>query len=480
MGIKVLLINPPTPKKEVWVREGRCQQFDIWGAPFPPLSLAYIAGQIKGIARTLIVDCGPSGLDLEKTLEKIKNFNPDLLILSTATPTIGTDLDWFAEEVKSLLPKIKIAVIGIHVTALPEETLKKFSAANFIIRGEPELTAKELVEFLRQDRSDFEKIAGLAFRHGTEIIVNQPREFLENLDQLNFPDWPGVDFKNYKLPILNKPFNLITFARGCPFSCKFCNAHTYYGKIVRKRSPEKIIEEIKYNIENYNIRDFLFWTEFITMDSVYLREFILLLKKENLHKKIRWVSNSRVDVDDLSLFQEMKEAGCWQMAFGLEFGSNQILQLAQKGPRVNVEQSERVIRAASGAGIVTDGHFIMGYPGETEKTLRQTINFAISLPLTFAHFYAATPFPGSELYKEALEKKWFGKDDWTKVSQDIPSLKTAQLDPLVVKSYIAKAYKKFYLRPAAVWRIVKIAKNPQEFFSVAKIGLKFISDIIRH
>jgi len=474
--MKVLLINPPTPQKEVWVREGRCQQFDIWGAPFPPLSLAYIAGQIKDVAKTLIVDSPAARLDLENSLKIIKDFNPQLMIISTTTPTIKTDLDWFAREVKNVKPELKIAAIGIHVTTLAEETLRDFNNLDFVICGEPEITARELVKTLIS-RRDLKEVLGIAFRQNDQIIKNQKRDFLEDLDKFNFPDWSGVDFNHYKMPIVNKPFNLISFARGCPFSCKFCNANVYYGKKIRKRSPEKIIEEIKINIKN-GITDFLFWTEFVTADREYLIKVINLLEAENLDKKIRWVSNSRPDVIDFELFKRMRQAGCWQIVFGLEFGSNQILKLVQKG--VKIEQSKKAVEMANSAGIVVDGHFILGYPGETENTLQETINFSLLLPLTFAHFYVASPFPGSQLYQEAIENNWLiDPTDWRKISQDIPNLKTVWLSPEIVQKYIALAYKKFYLRPKTFWRIGKIARNPIEFLNIFKLGVKFTIDILK-
>lgn len=477
--MKVLLINPPVPENKNWVREGRCQQLDIWGVPFPPLSLALIAGQIKAFSETLIIDSGPAKLNLEKTLEKIKNYNPDLLFIATATPTINTDLGWFLVKVKELKPNLKAVAIGIHVSALQKETLEDFPRLDFVIRSEPEITAKELTFFLKEGNLDFRNIKGLAFRENNDIIVNEPREFLLNLDELEYPFWSGVDFKNYRLPIYNRPFNLITFARGCPFNCKFCNASIYHGKVLRKRSPEKIIEEIEINIKDYGVRDFLFWTEFITADKDYLQKFLNLIKEKGLDKKIKWVSNSRASNVDYSLFKEMKENGCWQIAFGLEFGSDKILQLANKGPNAKIAEASRVINEADKTGIVIDGHFILGYPGEDEKTLQQTIDFACSLPLTFAHFYIATPFPGSELYEEALEKGWIEKPDWKMISQNKSFLKTELLSPEVIIKYVRKAYRKFYLRPKTVIKIAKILESPQQFFNLSEIGVKFLIDILK-
>jgi len=474
--MKVILVNPPTPDGEKWVREGRCQQFDIWGAPFPPLSLAYIAGQIKHIAQPLILDSGPAKLNLEKTLDVIERFNPQLMIISTATPTIKNDLGWFAKKVKERKPEIKIGALGIHVTVLPKITLQEFPSLDFVILGEPEITAKELVERIVQKKS-IQGLPGIAFRYKGNIIINPRREFIKDLDSLAFPYWPGVDFNNYKMPIINKPFNLISFARGCPFHCKFCNAHVYYGRRIRKRSPEKIVEEIQINIEN-GINDFLFWTEFATADREYLLEVLNLIKSRGLGEKIRWVSNSRPDVTDFNLFKAMREAGCWQLAFGLEFGNDRILQLAQKGARATVDRGREAIENAVKAGIVADGHFILGYPGETKETLLDTINFALSLPLTFAHFYAATPFPGSQLYEEAVKNHWLVRNDWLYINQEIPNLKTPWLSPETVKEYIELAYRKFYLRPITIWRIAKIVKKPSHLLNAVELGVKFAKEFL--
>src|SRR3990167_9061382 len=166
--MKVLFINPPTPKNETWIREGRCQQFDIWGAPFPPLSLAMTAGQIKD------------------------------------------------------MPQIKIAALGIHITALPKETLERFPSLDFVISGEPEIIGRELVNHLKTNEPKLSDILGLGFRERDKIIINNQRPFIENLDDLEKPDWSGVDFKDYLMPIIGRPFNLIVFSRGCPYNCRFC------------------------------------------------------------------------------------------------------------------------------------------------------------------------------------------------------------------------------------------------------------------
>lgn len=459
--MKTLLINPPSQKDEIWVREGRCQQFDIWGAPFPPLTLAYLKTQIRDISETLVLDPGPAKMNQEEVFEKIKDFSPDLMIMSVTTPTFENDCNWFAKKVKEILPQIKIGAVGIHVMALPKESLKNAQSLNFVFISEAEAVIKNVVKSL----DDLSNVTGIGLRGKESIQV----PFSENIDDYGFPDWSDIDFKNYHLPIKDRPFSLISFSRGCPYSCNFCAAQTYYGRKLRKRSVKSIINEINYNLE-LGVKDFLFWTELISADRYYLEEFLDALKSEGLDQKIDWVCNSRVDQLDLELFKKMKEAGCWQIAFGLEFGTDKMLKIANKGGQATVERSGRAVVEADKAGLVVDGHFIMGYPEETLADMEETIKFACSLPLTFAHFYLATPFPGSTLYNQ-IKADFQSVDLWNKISQDQGEKE--------VQEKVSRAYKKFYLSPNRIWKIYRVARGLREKINLVKLGIKFVLDVLK-
>jgi radical SAM superfamily enzyme YgiQ (UPF0313 family) len=212
----------------------------------------------------------------------------------------------------------------------------------------------------------------------------------------------------------------------------------------------------------------------MTFDDEYLNTFIDALMAEPWYTKIAWICNSRTDTINPSTLRKMKEAGCWQIAFGLEFGSNKILRLAGKGGNASIEQGRQAVCWASEAGMVVDGHFIMGYPGEDQTTLQQTIDFACSLPLTFAHFYAAVPFPGAPLYDMAVAEGWCAADAWEKFTQDSASLTTNLLRPEIINQYIGSAYKAFYLRPRIWRRILAIPQSISEFINLASIGWSFM------
>lgn len=469
---KVLLINPPVADEKVWVREGRCQQWDIWGAPFPPFSLAMISTQlIKRGIETQIIDSGPEHKNLEIVLQEAVLFNPAVVILTTTSPTIESDLNWFVPELKKKIPNCKVIVVGIHVSALPKESLERYAAVDFVVMGEPEITCANLVSQLLSEKP-VSQIAGIGYRNNGMIQLNPEAGFVPEIDCLGFPDWNKINFQNYPMPILNRPFSMISFSRGCPFTCKYCATHAYNGKVLRKRSVESLIDEIKFNL-SLGVRDFLFWTELMTGDNKYLESFLDAVLKQGLGKKIRWVCNSRVDLISDKLAKKMYDAGCWQIAFGFEFGDDRILQLARKGGKASIELGRQAAEVTAKAGIAVDGHFILGYPGETEETLQKTIDFACSLPLTFAHFYACVPFPGAPLFEESVKQGWFDARSWEKLTQDQASMKTEFLNAEIVDSFIKKAYRSFYVNPLVAFRIMRIARNPKEFFEIFKLGLKF-------
>lgn len=475
----VVLINPPAPDNRAWVREGRCQQLDIWGAPFPPISLAMISTQlVKSGFETLIIDGGPEGKTINDVLDICFKARPALAILSTVTPTINSDLGWFAKSLKETLPFIKIAVIGIHVSALPEKVLEEFNSVDYAIIGEPEITCKELAISICGNTLPLESVNGLAYRGPKDtLVINPGREPpVEDLDSLGFPDWGKIDFRNYRLPISGRPFSLIGFLRGCPFACVFCAASVYSGRRVRKRSVASVMDEIEYNL-SFGVRDFLFWAESMTSDKIYLLDFLDALQARNLHKKIRWVCNSRTDVTEREIFVKMKNAGCWQIAFGFEFGDENILRIANKGGKDILKRGRLAARLADAAGIIVDGHFILGYPGETAHTIESTIRYAYSLPITFAHFYTATPFPGSKLYDDALEKGWLSTDNWDSFNQSIAIIKTDSLAPQYITQKIKEAYRRFYLRPSIFWRIAKMPRSPVEYYNLIKVAFRLYKDI---
>ncbi|HIE33736.1 MAG TPA: radical SAM protein [Candidatus Altiarchaeales archaeon] len=241
---------------------------------------------------------------------------------------------------------------------------------------------------------------------------------------------------------------------------------TVNGKKFRKRSTDSVIREIEY-VKSLGIRNFFFFVETFTLDKKFVLELCKEIVKKNLN--IKWVCNSRVDTVNQEMLDWMKKAGCWLISFGIESGDQKILDNVNKG--ITVEQSRKAIEMASRTGIATVGHFIFGLPGETKESIQKTLKLSRELPLNFAEFYIATPFPGCELFND-LGIKDYGDINWSEYeySHNVIS------EDLNLQDVRNRAYREFYLRPGLVLKELKFL-GVRHLPNLIIGGLKFLSTI---
>jgi len=472
--MRIVLLNPPTKDDKKFIREGRCtQEQGVWATLWPPISLATIGAVLEEDGHMVkIVDCAAQGVKWEELERLINKFSPQVVIWSTGTPSIKSDLE-LASFVKRCDVKIFTAVFGTHVTVLDKKCMDNFPEIDFIIRNEPELTINELIKSL-QGNGDVKDVAGVTFRNDAgEIIVNPERPFIGNLDNLPLPAWHLINLDCYRLPLKGKRYLMISPLRGCPFNCSFCTCQTYYGKRLRKRSVESVLKEIEYDIERFEVRDFFFWAETFVVDKEYIRQLCSAIVERGI--SISWTSNSRVDTVDAPLLKLMAKAGCWMISYGVESGSQRILDEVDKG--IKVEQAYEAVAWSKEAGIKTVGHFILGLPGETEESMKQTINYSKRLGLDLAQFYCAVPFPGSRLYERALNEGWIEGSDFGHYSQDSALMELPTVSSKVVDSYRTLAYRKFYFNLSRGFRTLKLVnwKDVRKLFSSARDFLGWLS-----
>jgi len=452
------------------IREGRCMQpEEAWTFVWAPISLAISAAVLRGQGFDVkISDCTAEGIDKNLLNQKIREFNPDLIIINTGTPSIIDDIK-VAECTKKISPSIKVGAIGIHISVLPDETFSLSKHLDYLIRREPEYIVKDLALNLR-DQKPLEGIKGLSYRTDKKIIHNPDREFIKNLDDLPFPAWDLMDLDQYRMPFTDKRFLPINISRGCPYQCTFCNAKVYYGNKLRIRSSQKVADEIEWVKNKFGIDEFFFWSDSFTISNKHALEVADEIIKRDL--KIKWVCNSRVDNINLKLLKRIKQAGCWMIGYGIESGNQQILNDCQKN--VTLVQSIKAVKLAKKAGLQIAAHTIIGLPGETKETAKQTLKFLKNLNVDYAHFYCAVPFPGSKLYEEALEKGWIITNDWSRFSQadsimDIGTIKAKDVVRLKTKSYIG-----YYLRPKQIYRTLRKIKSFSEFKNFLYMIKKFL------
>jgi radical SAM superfamily enzyme YgiQ (UPF0313 family) len=439
--MKVLLLNPPTVEGKGFIREGRCtQEGGVWTTLWPPISLATIAAVLESEGRSVrACDAAATGYPRATLLSDIERDPPDAVIWSTGTPSITDDLA-LANEIKARAPSVATAVFGTHVTALDGKCLSETPGLDAIFRNEPEGTAAEWVRALETGRR-FEAVSGLSYRAEDGPRRNPDRPFLSDLDALPDPAWHLFDLDAYRLPLRGERFLMVTPHRGCPYPCSYCTAQTYYGAKLRRRSVERVVEEIRRNVEVHGVKELFFWSDTFTIDKRY----VMALCEAIVPLGVSWASNSRVDTIDEELAAAMRRAGCWMISFGIESGDQALLDAAGKG--ATVEEAARAVEVVKASGIKAAGHFVLGLPGETHESLSRTLELAARLPLDFEQFYCAVPFPGSRLYEEAREKGWLSESDFSRYRQDEAILELPGLSPEEVMAYRQTAYRRFYTRP---------------------------------
>lgn len=386
-----------------------------------------------------------------------EDFEPAVVLLNTTTPTFPADLR-SAELAKKTNPSMKTIMIGTHVSATAEDVVGT-PYVDIVIRNEPEHTALNLITALKNGEK-LESIKGITYKNGDKIVSNPKENFIENLDDLPWPDRSLLDNSLYINPLTGKRFTIIRNSRGCPSGCIFCVGF-YYGKRWRSRSVSNIIGEIEQCITQYNITDFLFNADLFTKD----KNEVINLCREIINKKlnITWICNSRVDSIDEELLQWMEKAGCQMISFGIESANEDILSSVNKDiDRVKVIRTINLIKKSR---IKSVGYFTFGLIGETRASAEETIKFALEIPLDYVRFLTAAPYPGTEFSKYMRDKRLLKTDDWSRYDEsqcdayDLPDLTAEELQKIV-----RKAYMRWYLRPS---KIIQELRN-----SFTLVGLK--------
>ncbi len=451
--LRIALINAPVAGKK-FTREGRCQNDEnTWLETFPPITLASIAACLKNRHEIKLIDCIGSNIGYERFFEIINEFKPDYSIITTSTPTIINDID-IARKIKEGT-KSKIIMYGEHVTARYKFLIGKFPRIDFFILGEPETPITNII-------GGKPKSKGVAFNGWDGGIWHEP-----DLDKLPMPSYDMLP--PYYFPLTGERWMFVRSGRGCPGNCIYCVIPMISGRKTRYHSPEYMIKQLKLLAGN-NVKVWMFYDDIATLDKERMEKICGMIIKEGLNKECKWFCTTRVDWFDSDIAKKMGEAGCKMISFGIESGSQAVLNINRKG--ITLEQAKKAIKAAKENRITTVGHFILGLPGSDEKALENTSEFARELKLNFAQFYVATPFPGSEFYRLAKKKKWFASKDWKNVEQAQSLVSYPNLSNKKIEYWRRKAYKDFYMRPYALYSLLSMM-SAKQLIKLPLYALKF-------
>lgn len=387
--------------------------------PWPPLGLAYIASFIrKKCSNITIIDRNvllrDNRNDLIKadlcTVDILKRNPPDVVGITATTPLIF-DAYKVAKLVKDNLPHSKTILGGTHATVLPKEVLKECPHLDFVCVGEGEIVFDKLIS----SNGDVSKIDGLAYRREDEIVINNFSPLIENLDELPFPARDLIDMTKYleQTNIVIRGLHIrathIFGARGCPYKCRFCASSAVFGGKIRFHSPQYLVNEIKHLITTYNIKGLYFAEDMFLSNKKRALELCQLLIKENLNKEIKWCAQLKTNIVDQEFLEELKKAGCIQIEYGFESGSDRTLKLMDKKTTVAINCKAAELTRKSKMRFLAN--IIVGTPEERIKDFSETINFIKEIKADYVAFNKFIPLPGSDFYEE-LNKKGVLSNDW--------------------------------------------------------------------
>jgi len=451
----IVLVNPPY---SFWSPEKNYLRPFIGTLPsLGILSLAAVLRKAGFAAR--IVESASLGLSFSRTVAAILQERPRYLGLSCTTASVENAAE-IARAVKEKSPETLVLAGGPHVTALPEETFRRFPEIDFGIVGEGEAALLDLIEALEGGRN-LSRVESAVYREGEAIRINPRRKFIEDLDTLPFPAFDLLpEFpRDYHAPFLNYlkgPAASLISSRGCPQACTFCD-RSVFGNRYRYFSEDYLWEMISSLRRQYGIRHLVFTDDQFAAFRPRLVRLCEKMVSGNL--EIRWNCDARVDSVDRDLLRLMKRAGCWMISYGIESGSQKILDRIRK--EITLEQVEQTVRWTKEAGIRAKGLFMIGYPEETEETLGQTLNFIRRSRLDEMNLSFLTPYPGTEIYQEVRGSKDF-VEDWKRMNALNCILRPKALSCADLEKAYRKILRRFYMRPGPTFSYLGLLlKSPE-------------------
>ena len=433
MKAHVVLANPPYPE-------------DVPQAVFIPLGISYLTAVLEQNGYEVdVVDCQVSRSSQKELEDKFKSLNPSIVGVTAATVTYYPALQ-ILKAAKAALPNCVSMIGGPHVTVLDKRTFAESSDVDIVIRGEGEQTMLELAQLVSDgNMKSLSEVAGITFKKNGQVFRTPDRPFLEDIDVLPYPAHKHFDVSKYR--INGKLYMPIITSRGCPFNCAFCLASKMCGKGFRARKPSRVVDELEWLRDTFGAGAFAFYDDTFTFD---LGRAIAICDEMKARKfDLPWDCRTRVDRVSKELLTKLRSTNCQLIHFGVESGSQQMLNTMRKG--TTVEQNANAIKLAKESDILVAISLVIGYPGETPEMLQQTIDFIHETKPDYVYMCEAVPYPGTQLYdyiKELgleLSENWNQYHEQTQVFKNtlLPLEKLEETKKALYDSFFTPAY---YLR----------------------------------
>ena len=430
----------------------------------PPLGIMYLSSVLKemGHAVSMTDQCHPEYSD-ESFVDSLRRERPDMVGISFLSNMCYPAARNLSRRIKAALPATKIVYGGVFSTINARRIVVTEKSVDIVARGEGEGIIRDLAEGL----DELGAIPGITFRSKTDEVIETPdRPGIANLDSIPFPDREGLDI-NYvaSLPldvpavIWDRPYTSIVSSRGCAFGCTYCNCPTFSGKKCRVRSAGNVLKELE-EIHGKGYGAFTFVDDNFLLDPKRVTDICNGMVDQGL--SFKWACEGRAEPKVNGVFDELSKAGCDLVMFGIESGSQRVLNGMNKKTKIgNIEDA---VGRAKDAGIgIIHGFFIVGSPGETVEEVRQTFAFAEQIDINSFNFNSLTAFRGTPLWQDAVARGLVDEEkDWDKMFP-VHSIHPDTIDSKTLFSLRSKLVKRLVRR--------KVMKHPRE---ASKVLLRFL------
>lgn len=439
----------------------------------PSLGLLHLAAEVRlHDYQPSIIESDVFGLTVDEVAQRVIAEHPPYVGITLFTVGVWSAAS-IARKIKAATPDTVIIVGGPHISSMARETMMRFKEFDVAVMGEGEEPLVRLLDTL-ESNGDLQDVPGIVYMEGNETRCTPALPENKTLDHLPMPAWDLLpDFPRAYPPAIydfpRHPVATLAASRGCPFHCRFCDTSTF-GAQVRAYSPERIYEILEHLQTAYGIRHVLFVDDLFLASRRRTERLCELIIKNGM--KITWSCAARVDTVKPDLLALMKKAGCWEISFGVESGSNELLQRMDK--LADVEKSERAIHWAAEAGIRAKGLLMLGYPGETEETIQATKDFIRRVPMTIMNLSKFTPYPGSPIYRDLYGTN-IRDDHWRKMNGmnflwAPEGMTVEELDRRYQEVLVS-----FYRRPRMSWYYTKFTlRYPAHALRLVRFLLHFL------
>ncbi len=438
--MRVLFVEPP---KDFWFVMG-----EYIPPPFGVLTLAaYLETNNKDV-EVEVVDCQAEEMSWKKLQNRMEAFQPDLVAPSGLGTCNASNVLNTASLTKEVRPEAKTVLGGQHFTALADETLKTQKTVDFIIRGEGEQTLNDLVDRLEKHKP-LDSIAGLSFRHEDQVIHNQDRQLIQDLNSLPIPAYNQVQnhMKKYHFALMankNTPFAIIEGSRGCYNNCSYCSQWKFWRKTQRSKSPKRIADELEYLYTEYGAK--FFWlTDDNTCLGRRMSELCDEIIRREFHGDVTWFIQTRCDeiMQTRDVVPRMREAGNVWMLIGFEGPDAQTYEtFRRKG--ITPSTARESVELLRKNNIFVQGTFILGKRDDSDKSIRDLIEYTNWLDPDIATFMTLTPFPGTEVYETAKAFGWIEDKDWSHYDMIHAIMPTKHLTREEVQKKLYECYRAYF------------------------------------